>query len=144
MPAAGVRRTFRYIALVFHLLSLFSSAFQNPNLKNLTNYGSPPCERFGESCEVITGEIAQLADFSWDPWFGVFLNVPNNSYYIEIRARVQRSCVTLVSTFCADSVKQLRRLVLDRNDIAVTAQLSVDCSSGTIFDSVRLQITINE
>jgi len=64
MPAAGVRRTFRCIALIFHLLSLFSSAFQNPNLKNLTNYGGRHCERFGEYCEVITGEIAQLADFA--------------------------------------------------------------------------------
>lgn len=53
----------RRIALVFHLLSLFSPAFQNQNLKNLTNYGIRSCERFGESCEVITEEIAQLADF---------------------------------------------------------------------------------
>jgi hypothetical protein len=31
-----------------------------------------------------------------------------------------------------------------KNDIAVTAQLSVGRSSGIISDSVRLQITINE
>ena len=46
-----------------------------PNLKNLTNYGSRPCERFGESCEVITGVITQLADFALDIWFWAFLNV---------------------------------------------------------------------
>lgn len=31
-----------------------------------------------------------------------------------------------------------------KNDIAVTAQLSVGRLSGTIFDSVCLQTTINE
>jgi hypothetical protein len=50
----------------------------------------------------------------------------------------------MAGIFLFFAYNKLRRLVLDRNDIAVTAQLNVGRSSGTIFDSVRLQITINE